>query len=324
MRKRTARTVQGSARAAARTLIITPLLLAAAPASAVTSRTAPVEVTCSSGDEQLARELEPAISQALASRESLTSVVLYDRVADVTCLQNDVRRQDAASVVKPIILGALLFEHGGDLTEEEKSLAEKMITSSDNSATDVLWERLSHPKDPSHPGPDPVKVQDFLDASRMNDTVLDKEGLWGLTQVTARDQAKLLQLFTGQDDAVLDAASRAYALDLLNTVQDDQRWGVPEGAPEEAVVHVKNGWLQRSENADRVFDRLDWKVNSMGAFTHPEGRFDYGIVVLSENNRPPAGSAAESGWDYGIGTVEGVARAINGVLRAHHAGPDAG
>ncbi|MGW2207518.1 hypothetical protein [Streptomyces sp. NPDC001774] len=96
----------------------------------------------------------------------------------------------------------------------------------------------------------------------------------------------------------------------MRDVQDDQRWGTPAGAPATSSVHVKNGWLQRSQNGpDDPSDRGDWKVSSMGAFTG--GRYDYGLVVLTENNRVPHGQPASAGWYYGIGTIEQVSRAVH-------------
>ncbi|WP_311137326.1 hypothetical protein [Streptomyces sp. I6] len=96
----------------------------------------------------------------------------------------------------------------------------------------------------------------------------------------------------------------------MREVQDDQRWGTPSGAPSDAVVQVKNGWLQRSEKGVRSsWDRGDWKVHSMSAIT---GRsYDYGLVVMTENNRVPEGASPEVGCDYGMETIERVARSIH-------------
>ncbi|MEX3102652.1 MULTISPECIES: serine hydrolase [unclassified Streptomyces] len=259
----------------------------------------------------LAKKIAKDIDKALQGRESVASVALYDRKHGISCTFDENRQQDAASVIKTAILGALLFQNKGPLTGEDDTLARKMITASDNASATALWRKLSDLTNPS--APNPVKIQEFLDRVGMKDTVLDKEGFWGLSQVTAKDQLQLLKVFTDNGDAqapVLTKEARAYALALMNQVQSDQRWGTPAGAPKDAVVHVKNGWLQRSNNPDvDPYDRLDWKVNSMAAFTGDA--YDYGLVVLTENNRVPAGAPAQEGWNYGIGTIEGVARAIH-------------
>ncbi|WP_435602186.1 serine hydrolase [Streptomyces sp. bgisy130] len=280
----------------------TPSVAAPQRAKAVTST-----VHCTSSNHKLAKKLAADIAEALASRESMASLSFYDRPTGTSCTSDAAKQYDGASVTKTVILGALLYQKGGTLTEAEDALARKMIIDSDNTAATTLWKQLSDLKDPKKP--DPVRIQDFLDKAGMRNTVLDKEGSWGLTQVTADDQAKLLRLFTGNDDSVLGSKSRSYALELMNQVQSVQRWGATAGAPLDSVIHVKDGWLQRSQNPDvDTFDKGDWKVNSMAALT--ENGYDSGLVVLTENNRVPEGHPANEGWDYGIETIETVSRAI--------------
>ncbi|MCY0931637.1 serine hydrolase [Streptomyces sp. H27-H1] len=221
------------------------------------------------------------------------------------------RRFDAASVVKPVILGALLWARHGELSPQEKALARKMIVESDNDATEVLWKELSTA------GTDgssrPVKLEQFLRAVHMDETVPDPDGSFGLTRVTAPDLVKLLRAFRGEG-GVLTPAAGSYALGLMRDVEADQRWGTPASAPVGAEVHVKNGWLQRTGKAHRPADRGDWRINSMAAFT---GRgYDYDLVVLTENNRAPAGHPAREGYLYGIDTIEAAAKAVNMDLRA--------
>ncbi|KAA6212499.1 hypothetical protein CP973_24215 [Streptomyces albofaciens JCM 4342] len=289
--------------------------VAAAP-SAATQRavTAGPSVHCTSKNAELARKLAGDISKALAGRKSMASLSFYDRPTATKCTFDADKQYDSASVVKTVILGALLYEKGGTLTGTEDALARKMITVSDNAATTTLWRQLSDLTDPKKP--DPVKVQKFLDKAGMRDTVLDKEGNWGLTQVTAADQDKLLRLLSGDDDSVLRAGARSYALGLMRQVQSDQRWGATAGAPADAVIQVKNGWLQRSRNPDVPdFDKGDWKVNSMAVLTGKG--YDSGLVVLTENNRVPEGRPTADGMNYGIGTIEAISRAI---YRAVHPG----
>ncbi|MFD4144105.1 serine hydrolase [Streptomyces sp. NPDC058572] len=292
------------------------VLAASLGAGAPTNATEKVRVTCTSPGKKMARHLAKDIAKALARRDSTASVALYDRKSRTACAYNEDQQQDAASIIKPIIMAALLFHNKGPLNGDDDALARKMITASDNSAATTLWMRLSDLKNPA--APDPVKIQEFLDRAGMKNTVLDREGFWGLSQVTAADQLQLLKLLTGNDDPeapVLTKQARSYALGLMNQVQADQRWGAPAGTAKEAVVHVKNGWMQRSNNPDvDPYDRLDWKVNSMAAFTG-DG-YDYGLVVLSENNRVPDSHPAASGWVYGISTIEGVARVVHHDLRA--------
>ncbi|MFD7662695.1 serine hydrolase [Streptomyces sp. NPDC059788] len=285
------------------------LVAAATPSVAASKSAAPLAsvVRCTSTDHGLAEKLSRDVTKALAGRKSMVSLSFYDRPTGTRCVLDDAKAYDAASTAKTIILGALLYHRGGTLPAAEDALARKMIIDSDNAAATTLWKRLSDLKDPAHPNT--VKVQEFLDRAELRHTVPDKEGFWGLTQITAGDQAALLRIFTGTGGSVLGGKARAYALDLMKNVRSDQRWGATAGAPLDSVVHVKNGWLQRSRNPDvDVFDRGDWKVNSTVALTG--NGYDSGLVVLSENNRVPEGHPENEGWDYGIATIETVSRAI--------------
>ncbi|WP_411135538.1 serine hydrolase [Streptomyces sp. C10] len=282
---------------------------AATPSAAAPQRGKAVSSTvhCTSKDRELAKKLSDDIATALASRKSMASLSFYDRPTETRCTSDAAKKYDSASVAKTIILAALLYQKGGTLTEAEDALARKMITESDNASATTLWKQLSDLTDPAKPNP--VKIQEFLDKAGMDHTVLDKEGSWGLTQVTADDQAKLLRLFSGDDDAVLGSKARSYALGLMNHVQSTQRWGATAGAPLDSVIQVKNGWLQRSQNPDvDSFDKGDWKVNSMAVLT--ENGYDSGLAILTENNRVPEGHPADAGWDYGIETIETISRTI--------------
>ncbi|SDM29935.1 serine hydrolase [Streptomyces wuyuanensis] len=257
-------------------------------------------VECTSAKPKLAEALVRHMVKSLEKRSSRVSIALYDRRSRTTCSYRADVHYDSASTVKPIVLGALLLAKGTDLSGKERSLAREMIVNSDNEATYALWDLLGE-----------ERIQDFLDEAGLEDTDLNAAGFMGLTQITAREQVKLLQLLTGEDESVLSADERAYILRLMREVQDDQRWGTPAGAPPDAVVQVKNGWLQRSskEGVRSSWDRGDWKVHSMSAITG--GSYDYGLVILTENNRVPEGASPEVGCDYGMETIERVAKAIH-------------
>jgi beta-lactamase class A len=229
-----------------------------------------------------ARRLSADIRAALAGRAASCAVTVYDRVTGLACELNEERPFAAASVVKATVLAALLRwrqETGTPLSDEEAALATLMITRSDNDATTALWNEI---------GLD--RLQRFLDLAGMNQTRLNDDGAWGLTQITAHDELVLLRLLT-ESNPVLSASSRRYELGLLARVIPAQRWGVPAGAPERVTVHVKNGWLPRAGG---------WHVNSIGAVTG-HGR-DYMMAVLTDGN--PA-------MDDGVATIEAVARVVH-------------
>ncbi|AJC59518.1 putative secreted protein [Streptomyces sp. 769] len=270
------------------TAAFSSILVAAVPASAATasgnSRTTP-QVVCTSTKAGLADRLTKDIKTVVNSpgTKGHTSIALYDRATKTSCTYDAERQHDSASVVKVIVLGALLRqaqdEHR-DLTGAERTLTTKMITASDNDATTTLWKRLGL-----------TRIKGFLRLAGMKHTVPDPDGYWGLTQINASDQLTLTTLFTATNP-VLHDRSWAYALDLLNKVIPSQRWGVPTGAPSSARVHVKNGWLQRTGGG--------WRVHSVGAFTGHD--HDYGLVVLTSDH---------ASMPAGVTVIENLARKIH-------------
>jgi beta-lactamase class A len=241
------------------------------------------KVVCTSQQPGLAPALSQDIADALHGREGASALAIYDRRTRTHCEFQAGAHFDSASVVKVTVLAALLRqteEAHRKLTPHEVRLTTAMITKSDNDATTALWRRVR-----------PAGVQHFLSLAGMRHTVPGPHGAWGLTQITAGDQLKLMELLT-TDNRVLTAASRGYALGLMHRVVPDQRWGVPAGAPGGASVHVKNGWLPRKTNG--------WRVNSVGTF-NGHGN-DYGMAVLSTGSHT---------MDDGVTTVERAARVIH-------------
>ncbi|GCD96831.1 serine hydrolase [Embleya hyalina] len=264
---------------------------AAHPATASTGGGASADwptakVVCISADRLLSERLAKDLTDLIEAQAGRTSLALYDRTTDTECSYDANGSYDSASIVKVIVLGTLLRaaqDENRDLTETERKLAEKMITESDNDSTTTLWRQLGLPR-----------INDFLRLAGMTNTVPDTEGYWGLTQINAADEIKLTRLLTSANP-VLDEDSRTYALDLMNRVIPAQRWGTPAGAPNDATVHVKNGWLQRSAGG--------WRVHSLGVFT---GRgHDYGMVVLT---------ADKANMSTSVGDIEDIAAKVHAHL----------
>ncbi|WP_346774293.1 serine hydrolase [Streptomyces sp. ADI96-02] len=266
--------------------------VAAPAAGAAQPRT---EVTCTSDKAGLASRLSKDIQAVVgdAALKGRVSVALYDRTTGTECTYQADQQYDSASVVKVIVLGALLRqaqEEGRELTSTEHTLTTKMITASDNDATTTLWKQLGL-----------TRVSEFLRLAGMERTVPDAEGYWGLTQINAADQLKLMKLLTSANP-VLDDSRRAYALDLMNRVITSQRWGVPAGAPSGATAHLKNGWLQRSSGG--------WRVHSVGAFTGKG--YDYGLAVLTADNTDMPAS---------VKVIENIARKVHADLNGTEVAP---
>ena len=263
-----------------------PATAAATAASAISPDVRVSEGICTAPPayRALAAKLSADIEDALRGRPGRQAVSVYDAVTQVSCYVNSSQHFSSASIVKTIILATLLRWHqqtGTPLSATEKKEATLMITQSDNDAATYLWDEV---------GMD--RLQDFLDAAKMNETELGQDGYWGLTQVTAHDELVLLELLD-EPNPVLDSASRGYVLGLMSQVISAQRWGAPYGAPDDVTVHVKNGWL-----ADPL-----WHVNSLGVFTGKDGTDkNYLIAVLTDGNPTE---------QDGIDTIQHVAKVVH-------------
>ncbi|MFJ3664342.1 serine hydrolase [Streptomyces sp. NPDC090119] len=198
---------------------------------------------------------------------------------------------DTASVVKVGILAALLLraqDAGRTLTAAERERAADMIRRSDNGSATALWHAIGGAS-----GLDTAHHRLGLTA-----TVGGAHGYWGLTRTTARDQLTLLQHVFGPSP-VLDAASRAYLVQLMGSVVPEQRWGISAagpGAPENGCARkdgcaLKNGWFPRDATGR-------WVVHSVGRVSGPDG--DRLLAVLTE------GTASHA---EGVALVESAARA---------------
>ncbi|GAB3660925.1 hypothetical protein GCM10027589_22880 [Actinocorallia lasiicapitis] len=232
----------------------------------------------------MAKRLSGQIKTALRGRSGTISVALYDRKRRMSCWVGASRRFDSASTVKVTIVAALLRSaQKRGLTSRERSLARAAITRSDNAATSALWRQLGR-----------ARIQRLLDLAEMRATRLGPSSYWGLTQITAFDELKLLMLLT-RKDKVLTEKSRKYLLGLMNDVTPGQRWGTPAGVPKNVRVQVKNGWLPRATHG--------WRVHSLGTFDAKNR--DYMFVVLTHGN---------PSMSYGVTSIERVARRVHTTL----------
>ncbi|MGW0705219.1 serine hydrolase [Streptomyces sp. NPDC002643] len=259
--------------------VLLPLAVGATPAAAAGTP----QVSCTSKQAGLAAKLKKDITAAYSKRKGTVAVGLYERATNTTCTLRASTAYDSASIVKVTVLAALLFDAKKTnryLTDREDKLATAMITKSDNASTSTLWKQLGV-----------KKIQAFLTAAGMTQTKPGANNYWGLTQITVRDEQKLLALLTAKNKVLSDNA-RAYILKLMNKVIASQRWGTPAGAPSTVKVHVKNGWLSRATHG--------WRVHSVGTFKG--GGRDYTITVLTHGNPD---------MTYGVNTIQAVAKAIH-------------
>lgn len=264
---------------------------------------APSRAICASRRHRLvAARMSRQIAAVLRDRgESNVALDAYDPAAGLTCQFAVSRHFDSASVVKATILAALLHCNGRrgrrgngqghgtarvELSAAERMPANRMITESDNDAATDLWETVRV-----------ARFRRFLALAKMNQTIPGPGGYWGLTQITARDELRLLRLLTTAN-ALLSRTARSYELGLMSRVDPAQRWGVSAGVPAGMTVELKNGWLPLSSGG--------WRINSIGCVSGAHVR--YCIAALSDGNPTMA---------YGVRTVADVARIINGALSGH-------
>ncbi len=212
-------------------------------------------------------EADAALRGAVASADGAVSVAITDlETGQSLSYGGSGHAFAAASVVKVDILSALLLQAqdgGTTLTADQRDLAATMIENSDNDSATALWGEIG-----GETGLDAANTRFGLTA-----TEAGRDGYWGLTSTTADDQLRLLQqVFTGE--SLLSPASRSYLQELLDQVEDDQRWGVGAAASNGGFT-VKNGWLPRES------DDL-WVINSIGRVER-DGH-ELLIAVLSDGN----------------------------------------
>ena len=181
------------------------------------------------------------------------------------------------STIKVLVLTTLLHQRQEDdkqLSARQRGLAERMITRSDNVATESLLAEVGRDE-----------VRRIGDLVGMDHTHMD-DGWWGLWRTTPGDLNRMVGAVLSSD-AVLDGSRRAVARFLLADVIAEQRWGV--FAPESSRVHVaaKNGWGPLPDG---------YRLNSAG-WVSADDR-EYQLAILS--NSP-------DGFRYGRRTISEVA-----------------
>lgn len=188
------------------------------------------------------------------------------------------------STIKVLILTTVLRlgqEDGKELTDRQRELAERMITRSDNSATETLLAQVGR-----------KEVERVAGLVGMKDTEIDA-GWWGHWRTVPGDLDTMVSAVLSNDE-VLDGGRRATARFMMADVIEEQRWGV--FAPEEKDVYVagKNGWGPLPDG---------YHLNTTG-WVSGEGR-EYVLGVLSTSPR---------GFRWGRETISTVARLCHDAL----------
>jgi hypothetical protein len=184
---------------------------------------------------------------------------------------------DSASVVKVMLMLAYLRQgevRDRPLTDADRHLLGPMIKRSANGPASTIYERVG--------------------AGALNELARDAgmkhfstNPVWGLTQITARDQAELMYRI----ERFIPDRHRAYALRLLRNIVPRQDWGIPPAAPNGWRVHFKGGWVPAESGG--------WKINQVALLRRNDRRL--ALAVLTRGN--PSAS-------YGHATVRGIAHRL--------------
>ncbi|MFC6883322.1 MULTISPECIES: serine hydrolase [Actinomadura] len=221
--------------------------------------------------------LTRALDRYLDGRDGRLSVSVREPSSGLGYTYGPGVRTATASIVKVDIVVALLLQARArhrDLTANERRLAERAITVSDNDAATELWRAIGG-------------AHGLAAANRrlgLHDTHPGLGEAWGSTRTSAADQVRLLGALTRRDGP-LDAAARRYVLGLMGDVTAEQAWGVSAAAGRDASVALKNGWLPREAQGGR------WTVNSIGLVRDGHGR-SFLVAVISERHPTMAAGVA--------------------------------
>jgi hypothetical protein len=216
-------------------------------------------------------------SAYLRTRPGPTSFALVDSRGRLHGVNVD-RPFASASLLKATILAAylnLVERRGGSLREGERAELAAMIRRSDNRSATRLIRIVGEPG--------LLEVARRVGMRDFKPMVVP----WGLSQITARDQALLFARL----ERALPPSHHRLARDLLARIDPEQRWGLPQGASVGSRVLFKGGWAPAP--------RGGWRVHQAGAVER--GGQKVALAVLSEGNPSQA---------HGEETIRGVSERL--------------
>jgi beta-lactamase class A len=229
--------------------------------------------------------LTASLDRYMATRSGVAGLVLRDNRNGQYYAWRP-RTQQSHSTIKVLILVATLRvaqERGLQLTSTQKTLASRMIRTSDNPSTDTLIRQIGA-----------VTCQRVAGQLGMRDTrvlggtVFRSPNWWGHSTTTTFNLVQLMNSLAY--GSYLTADRRAYARSLMAGVTSTQDWGLGDGSPSDMRVELKNGWGPRSDG---------YRLNGVG---HVSGRGrSYQLAFLSRT---------AAGYSYGQDTVNRLCRIV--------------
>ncbi|KQB80919.1 hypothetical protein AN225_06835 [Leuconostoc lactis] len=227
-------------------------------------------------------ELKQQWQDILTDQDANVNIAVYNHKTDQTTAfsNNTSATYYTASIIKVAVLANLLNNHEDNntsLSANEQTLAQDMITLSDNEATTTLLNTYQG----GYTAPNRLFNQLGMTHTKMSTAA------WGLSTTTAADQIKLLNALAYGTKSPLDQADRNYVLQLMANVAPDQAWGMSSELADNAQVELKNGWLALDNG---------WVVNTIGHVKTKNS--NYTIAVLTNGNATK---------DQGIDLIESLA-----------------
>ena len=189
----------------------------------------------------------------------------------------------SASVVKAMLMVAYLRRddvRDDALTEAEKAMLGPMITMSDNERANQVYGIVG----------EEGLYELARDAEMRKFTTM---AVWGGSEITPGDQAT----FVGRIERYVPKRHEDYALGLMASVIDSQRWGVPRLELPGWKVHLKGGWSPQASGGG-------WRVNQVALLTDGDRRFS---VAIFTSDQPD--------YVYGQQSIEGVGKRLLRVYR---------
>ncbi|WP_341684502.1 serine hydrolase [Nocardia farcinica] len=230
-----------------------------------------------------------AADDYLAGRPGVTGYVLRDRVSgavyanehaeDSVWTASTIKLAIAADLLNRARVGAIV------LTPEDRGLIESMLATSNDAATDLLWNKYA--------GPDRMAYNNAFRANGMVSLVPQPTSTalfpdWSFQKCTAADLDRMMNHVLD----VMHPDDRAYLLDRMRAVDSNQHWGV-WGAGESMRPGLKNGWSE---------EQGGWVVNSVG-FAGPGERYTLAIMTSM---------GGEGGYTEGADTDTQLAKLLLG------------
>ncbi|WP_214326137.1 serine hydrolase [Nonomuraea sediminis] len=241
-------------------------------------------------EAQARTRLRREIADYVARQPGRIAYSAHDLVTGITLGYREHEDQMiTASGAKVDVLTALLLRHG-KLGAEERDLASRMISESDNAAADALWSRVGAA----------YGMNRFYRQVGLRQTRPGSNRFWSGTNTSPADRVRLLRLLV-KGGYGLARAHRDMVLGLMSRVEPDQAWGVSAAARPGDQIALKDGWTPRP------FDHHTWTVTSYGRITGP-GR---DLLLSIQTDLQP-------GEGQGIQAIEGLAKLIGYRLSSLH------